>query len=377
MIWLYILASLAVLSSIWTIWRLSVYQKDHAWHTAADPNRATPSVSVCIPARNEAHGMSFCLERVLASDYEKLEILVLDDHSDDDTSLLIKSFAHAGVRFIPGKPLPEGWLGKNHALDTMAREASGDLIIFLDVDTQIERHTISHLAGRFEKNKSSVMSVMPQRRDTGRASVLFGHLRYFWEIILSTSRMPVSSSALWIIRRDTLLEELNGFNGIHDHVQPERALASWASQHNAYQSVVSRPELGVYYEKRWSSQRETSQRLLLPLLSSSIYSVLVGVGSLAIWLSSIVVTLLAVLYPAAWPCAAIMIVSGAMSYYCYLHVAWSGRQLLGVLFWPYIIVQEVWFATSSVIRYATKTVTWKGRPVRAPGLNRHYLILDE
>ena len=38
-----------------------------------------PSVSVCIPARNETHAMSECLESVLASDYPKLEAIVLDD----------------------------------------------------------------------------------------------------------------------------------------------------------------------------------------------------------------------------------------------------------------------------------------------------------
>lgn len=321
--------------------------------------------------------MSFCLERVLASDYEKLEVLVLDDNSDDDTSLLIKSFAHAGVRFIAGKPLPEGWLGKNHALDTMAREASGDLIVFLDVDTQIEPTTISRLVQRFEATGASVMSVLPQRRDVGRASMLFGHLRYFWEIVVSTSRRPASSSALWLVGRTVLLKELNGFSGTRDHVQPERALAAWAAQRHAYQLVASRPELGVYYEKRWSSQRETSQRLLFPLLTSSVYAVIVGVGSLAVWLSSIVVTVFAAFYPTVWPYAVAMLVSGAISYYAYLCLAWTGRRLLGTVFWPYLILQEAWFALTSVVKYATRTVTWKGRSVRAPGLNRQYLILDE
>ena len=85
-----------------------------------------PSVSVCIAARNETHALAQCLERVLKSDYPKLEILVLDDSSTDDTSLIIKSFASAGVRFIPGAALPSGWLGKNHAYQTLIDEARGD-----------------------------------------------------------------------------------------------------------------------------------------------------------------------------------------------------------------------------------------------------------
>ena len=63
--------------------------------------------------------MNDCLERVVASTYPKLEIIVLDDHSQDNTSALIKSFAHKGVRFVEGTKLPEGWLGKNHALQLL------------------------------------------------------------------------------------------------------------------------------------------------------------------------------------------------------------------------------------------------------------------
>src|SRR5690606_12928997 len=96
-----------------------------------------PSVSICIPARNETHAMAECLERVLKSDYKKLEVLVFDDNSKDDTSAIIRSFAQAGVRFVAGTELPEGWLGKNHALDVLSKEASGTYVLFMAVDTII------------------------------------------------------------------------------------------------------------------------------------------------------------------------------------------------------------------------------------------------
>jgi glycosyltransferase involved in cell wall biosynthesis len=136
-----------------------------------------PSVSVCVPARNETHAMTQCLERVLASDYPKMEIVVFDDESADDTSVLINSFAHAGVRFVPGTSLPEGWLGKNHALEVLAREASGTYVIFLDVDTHIQPDTISQLVGYMTSEHLEMTSVIPGRHDAWRPNVLFGHLR--------------------------------------------------------------------------------------------------------------------------------------------------------------------------------------------------------
>jgi len=61
-----------------------------------------PTVSVCIPARNENAALADYITAALASDYPKLEVLVLDDCSQDDTSEVIRSFAHQGVRFVQG-----------------------------------------------------------------------------------------------------------------------------------------------------------------------------------------------------------------------------------------------------------------------------------
>src|ERR1700757_357867 len=123
-----IILSLLVLTAVIDIFVLMKLQKAFAMFkmsvSADQADKDLPTVSVCISARNETHAMTQCLERVVASEYPKLEVIVLDDGSRDDTLLLIKSFAFAGVRFIEGKPLPEGWLGKNYAQSILANEAS-------------------------------------------------------------------------------------------------------------------------------------------------------------------------------------------------------------------------------------------------------------
>ena len=378
MFWLQILTGCSAVTSLWSIYRLNHARRAYRWDRSGyDLPLSPPSVSICIPARNEAHALSFCLERVLASDYRKLEILVLDDNSDDDTSVLIKSFAHAGVRLIAGKPLPSGWLGKNHALDTMAREASGDVVIFMDVDTQVEPTTISKLVATMVADQADMVSVLPQRRDTGRANVLFGHLRYFWELVLARQPAPASSSALWMIGRKDLLEHLGGFTRLAGQVQPERALAAWMARSGRYACVMSSPELGVYYEKRWSSQRETSQRLLLPLLGSSAYGLLVGFIGLFVTSLSVLSVVTLIIDMAGWPLVAIMWLLGLTTYYVYLRMVWASRRLISLIVWPVVIIQEMIFLCSSVLRYASGTVTWKGRSVHAPGLNHQYLSLDE
>jgi cellulose synthase/poly-beta-1,6-N-acetylglucosamine synthase-like glycosyltransferase len=210
-----------------------------------------PSVSVCIPARNEMHAMGQCLERVLASDYRKLEVIVYDDSSADDTSLLVRSFAHAGVRFVAGDTLPEGWLGKNHALEVLTREASGTYVLFMDVDTYITPTSISQLVGYIMTEDVEMVSVIPGRSDTNRLSVLFGHLRYFWELVLHSRSHPASSSSLWMAKRRTLLDTFDGFTQFKSVVAPEMMLAGALAPE--YRCLVSNNQLGVTYEKKWSA----------------------------------------------------------------------------------------------------------------------------
>jgi glycosyltransferase involved in cell wall biosynthesis len=325
-----------------------------------------PSVSVCIPARNETHAMTQCLERVLASDYKKLEIVVYDDSSRDDTSILIRSFAHAGVRFVPGTKLPPGWLGRNHALDVLAREASGTYLLFLDVDTFIQSSTVSSLVGYVMSENLKMASVIPGRSDIWRVSVLFGHLRYFWELILSTDKIPAASGAAWMIDRHTLIDTLGGLAPYKNIVLPESHLAA-ALGTAAYHCVISNQLLGVTSEKKWRSQVETSQRLLLPMVGGTWLGGVVGLIVL-ILLNLPLFTILSAFYfdwtivhaMALWLMVAFMGVYGVYTSYM-----WSGRWWLGGLLWPIVIFQEMILFIRSIWGYILGKITWKGRAVSA------------
>ncbi|HSW91119.1 MAG TPA: glycosyltransferase family 2 protein [Candidatus Saccharimonadales bacterium] len=337
-----------------------------------------PSVSVCIPARNETHAMTQCLERVLASDYRKLEVVVYDDSSTDDTSILVRSFAHAGVRFVPGDPLPDGWLGKNYALDILAREASGTYVIFMDVDTFIKPTTISQLVGYMMTENLTMSSVIPGRSDAWRVSVLFGHLRYFWEVIMSRMSAPATSSSLWMIKRHELIDTLGGFAPHKNEVEPEEHIASIIST-NAYHCLIDNQTLGVTYEKKWSSQAETSRRLLFPMVGGSWYGALIGFAVLLILnlpflivLSSLFTGWMIVQTAAFWMMTLFMGL-----YAMYTSVLWTQGWWMGGLLWPVVVMQELALFVWSVWSYNRRSVTWKGRsvttsPVRTdlPELNK-------
>lgn len=333
------------------------------------PEADLPTVTVCIPARNEKHAMTSCLEAVVASDYPKLEIIVLDDGSRDSTSLLIKSFAHAGVRFVEGDPLPEGWLGKNHALDTLLGEASGKYVFFMDVDTRIKPQTISMMVDYLLSQKADMISVLPQRYPALRASTVFATMRFFWEIVGHRATSPASVSTAWMVRRGLLADELGGFSQFATATRPDAAVAKQVAAQGRYRFVMGTDLLGVYYEKKWSSQLHTSIRLTYPALGSSwLWSVgavlllvlavvpyVLMVAGLALPISSLILTI-------AWTAIAVQLIV----YTLYIRKIWRGAWWLGgVAALPYLLCVEVWVVIASAVGYSRKSITWKGRPIAA------------
>ena len=324
-----------------------------------------PTVSVCIPARNETHAMTECLERVLASDYPKLEILVLDDESKDNTLHLIKAFAHSGVRFIEGDPLPDGWLGKNHALEELSQEASGELILFMDVDTRIRPQTISHLIAQMGSGELEMLSIVPRRDDMWRPSVLFAPLRYYWTITFSSYRFPLAASALWIVNRRVLQDTIGGFSPLKADSEPESSIAKIFSRSGDFKLITSTRELGVSVEKKWSSGVETSVRLLYPAVGARWYKALLAAGGLILLAAPLPIVLTGLL--GQWMMihtVALLAYAAAASVYCvYARNLWSKGWWLGILLWPLVALQELVLLILSCVGYWTHSVTWKGRAV--------------
>ncbi|MBN2973169.1 glycosyltransferase [Roseomonas aeriglobus] len=112
----------------------------------ADPPVYTPTVSVIIPAFNEERVIRSSVERILASDYPTLQVIVADDGSQDATSRIVAAAFGADPR-VTLLTLENG--GKAAALNRALKQATGDVIIALDADTQFETGTIRRLARWF------------------------------------------------------------------------------------------------------------------------------------------------------------------------------------------------------------------------------------
>ncbi len=118
-------------------------------------------VSILIPARNEAAGISGTLDSLLAQTGVKFEILVLDDDSTDDTTKQVRQIADPRVRLLTGAPLPEGWFGKNRACHELAQQAKGDLLLFTDADVIWNQGALTALIHEQQRSSAALVTVWP------------------------------------------------------------------------------------------------------------------------------------------------------------------------------------------------------------------------
>jgi|KBSSwiStaDraftv2_1062776.scaffolds.fasta_scaffold60481_2 4,4'-diaponeurosporenoate glycosyltransferase len=135
-----------------------------AWILLLDVRRlptgaaATGSVTVVVPARDEAGRLPRLLHALWA-DAAVREVIVVDDESTDGTAAVARA---AGATVVDSHP-PAGWTGKSWACWTGARAATGAVVVFLDADTEPAPGFVGCLAGRAERH-GALVSVQPLHR---------------------------------------------------------------------------------------------------------------------------------------------------------------------------------------------------------------------
>lgn len=133
------------------------------------PNRgASPGISALIPARNEELSIAACVGSVLASRDVTVEVVVLDDHSDDRTAEIVREMGQKDprVRLVSAPPLDEGWCGKQHACFVLSKQARYPILTFLDADVRLTPDALARMAGFLQRSKAGLVSGFP-RQETG------------------------------------------------------------------------------------------------------------------------------------------------------------------------------------------------------------------
>jgi hypothetical protein len=330
-------------------------------------DRELPTVSVVIPARNETDDLAECIRSILANNYPKLEVLVMDDCSQlTRTPEIIRSFAHDGVRFLAGTEPQPHWLAKNLAYDQLLKAASGELVLFCGVDIRFEPSTIRTLVGSMLAEEADMLSVMPV--NVGPQS-LIQPMRYAWELAVprtSAKRPPVLSSC-WLASR-AALERVGGFAAVSRQVVPEAHFARAFAEHGTYSFLASGSALGIASMKTKEEQRDTAVRTRYPQLHRRPEMVM----TTTILEICLLVPFASVVYAcwrSSWSLlAAYACLCGALwfSYAWLLDLAYRRHSSLQILLLPFAILSDIAMLHYSMYKYEFSEVLWKGRNICLP-----------
>ncbi len=202
---------------------------------SADVAEHAPFVSILIPARNEANFIGDTVRMVLAQSYANLEMIILDDSSEDGTGELAWQAAGGDTRLsvIAGKPLPSGWLGKNWACHQLAQAATSDLLIFADADVRWTAGAVASLIEQMQQTQADLLTVWPtQETQTWgerlvvpmMAVAIIGYLPLVAVHRLSSSWFAAACGQCLVFRRRAY-EWVGGHEAVRDNIIEDVALA--------------------------------------------------------------------------------------------------------------------------------------------------------
>jgi glycosyltransferase involved in cell wall biosynthesis len=255
---------------------------------------ATPSITVIVPACNEAKDIAACLESLLQQDYPNLDILAVNDRSTDQTGAIMDTLAAQyprRLRVLHVTELPAGWLGKTHAMALAARHTAADFLLFTDADVLFAPSALRRSLAYLTASRGDHLVTMPTLiiRRWDEAAVL-GFLQLSgllaarpWRVADPTSqRDAIGVGAFNLVKRSAYLQ-VGGFEALRMEVVEDLALARRIKRAGlAPRIAFARNLVNVHWASGALGLVRVMTKNVFSALSFSVVSVLIACGGLLV-----------------------------------------------------------------------------------------------
>ena len=213
----------------------------------------TPLVSILVPARNEQDRvLKDCIRSILAQDYERFEVIGVNDRSTDSTGTILKTLAQSDerLRVIEGEELPPGWLGKPYAMQQALPHARGEWILATDADMIFDPTVLRIALDRTLEAKGDALTLIPhfeahsfwERVMIPTWEWVFLMFTVVYRIDDPKSDRASAIGGFFLIRR-TVLDRVGGYEMLKDEVMEDVRLAERIKQSGARLLIERAPTL--------------------------------------------------------------------------------------------------------------------------------------
>ena len=319
------------------------------------PPAAAPRISVFVAARDEAASIEKCVRTLLDQDYPNYELVVCNDRSTDETPEIVQRIAAEDerLRLVNIDHLPDGWCGKNHAMQHGIATSDSEWICMSDADChQTARRTLSVAMQCALDSQADLLSVLPRLEMKG----LWEHviqpvcsgvmMIWFHPDKVNDPRKPNAyANGAFILIRRSVYEALGTHEAVKDCLNEDMHMARLAKEAGRSLRVVRSD--GLYVVRMYTSLREIVRgwsRIFfgtfgtLRRLTASLTAVLV-MGLLPYVAATMGLAGVAASWPDAWAWWLLGLI-GCAGAATQLSAIWRYYALLGArpgLFWTYPI----------------------------------------
>ncbi|HZU09593.1 MAG TPA: glycosyltransferase [Pseudacidobacterium sp.] len=236
---------------VWA-WRTEVALRNFSWLPDLLPETETlrpaarPFLSVIVPARNEEEAIEQTLRSLLAQQGVDLEILAVNDRSTDATGPIMEHVAASTdrIRVLHIQELPEGWMGKTHAMAIAARQANAPWLLFTDADVVFREDSLRR-ALAYAEPEADHLVLFPTLvfKNFGECMMLSAiqMLTFLtwrpWKIADPKSRESIGIGAFNLVRRETY-DAIGGFEALPLEVLEDLRFGFLVKQHGFRQRFV-------------------------------------------------------------------------------------------------------------------------------------------
>ena len=220
----------------WGVW-MTLKNVQSLPSISLDREKRYPRLSVIIAARNEAGTIENALKSVLAQNYPNLEIILVNDRSNDGTDEILQKLAEKDPRVLIHhvEELPPGWLGKVNAMQQGFGRSTGVWLLFTDADVHFQEESLERIIDVAERSSVDYLCVVPEvqaRQRLLKALYTVSLSGFFlatriWEVKNQNSFVGVGACGL--VRR-SLLSQSPGLPWLKMEVVDDLALAQLAWQ---------------------------------------------------------------------------------------------------------------------------------------------------
>jgi len=192
---------------------------------------AWPAVRIVVPARNETDSLPRTLPALASQDYPGTwSIVVVDDRSTDGTADLARKLGGTRTTVLPGKSLPQGWVGKVWALEQGMEAAAEPFVLLTDADILHAPGSLRRLVAESERDRLALNSRMARLRcESAAEHLLIPPFVWFFNLLYPMRRVndpgrAAAAGGCVLLRRDAL-EKAGGFGSIRGELIDDVNLA--------------------------------------------------------------------------------------------------------------------------------------------------------